>query len=394
MAYILAPVDFGGAEKVNLVFLGQVDRTRFDVIPILLIRPWEKSNPFISQLEKMGYHFHRIPVAKRPREKGRDFLRILRTIKRVDAVFSSGGFDLAHTHGYFADIAGGIAAKRRMIPMVSTCHGFIFNNWKLKVYNIISLFFLQFFDRIIAVSEKIKSELIRYGIKPYNIKVIVNAVPVKQEKANYIEKRMDFRINLGIRDDEFVLGYVGRLSIEKGVKFFLEACSMLNIVGLPLRIILVGDGPSRAELEALAEKRGIRHLTFFSGFQKEPQAWLSAMDVFVLPSLTEGTPMALLEAMALGIPVVASNVGGIPSVITTDQDGVLVPPGDSSALKDALYRLWADVGLRRDLSIRGKEIIERKYDARPWARVVEGVYQELVACPPKQDAPFSAPSLD
>src|SRR2546428_11901142 len=137
IAYIMTPVEFGGAERVNLNFLRNVDRAHFSVVPIVPIRPWEQENIFIDQLEKEKYTITRAPVAVCPPQHGKDYFRVLRCFRIIYSILRKNKFDLAHTHGYFADIVGILAARLLHIPVVSTCHGFISNGTRLEWYNLL-----------------------------------------------------------------------------------------------------------------------------------------------------------------------------------------------------------------------------------------------------------------
>ena len=159
IAYILTPVEFGGSEKVNLTFLNNVDRTLFDIYPVLLSRPWEKDNVFMKQLHEANYSLYKIPVAIRPRSDGRDYLRVIRCFRKLYRFLSAENILLIHTHGYFADIIGMPAAKMLGIPHISTCHGFISNDRNLIIYNTLDRIALRFSDKIISVSDKIKNDI-------------------------------------------------------------------------------------------------------------------------------------------------------------------------------------------------------------------------------------------
>ena len=309
IAYILTPIDFGGAERVNLNFLKNVDRNRFQIAPIILIRPWEEDNFFIQELKKINYPIYKVPVAIRPRIEGKDYFRVIRCYRIIHSILKNNSFDLVHTHGYFADIIGIPVAKKLGIPNISTYHGFITDGRKLGIYNILNHLVLKLSNNIIAVSEEIRNILIKKGIKRKKIKVILNAVPINSNNKILAQYRKEKRKFLNVNEKEFVIGYIGRLSEEKGIKYLLEAISILNL-DIPVKALIIGEGPQRKDLEDLVKERGIEEKVIFTGFQKDTENWLSVLDVFVLPSLTEGTPMALLEAMAFGGLVVASQVCG------------------------------------------------------------------------------------
>ncbi|MGD0886018.1 MAG: glycosyltransferase [Thermodesulfovibrionales bacterium] len=378
VAYILTPIEFGGAEKVSLTFLKNVDRDKYTIAPVLLIRPWEKDNFFIQTLEKENYPLYKIPVAVRHRSEGRDYFRVIRCYRMIHSFLRKGSFDLVHTHGYFADIVGIPAAKILGIPHISTCHGFISNDRNLRLYNWLDRIALRFATKIIAVSEGIENDLIRSGIDRSRIVTIQNAVNGEYSDESAMRNRREKRNLLNLSDKDFVAGYVGRLSEEKGIKYLVEAISMLSTYEeIPLKLLIIGEGPKRKDLEDFAKEKNLEQRVFFIGFQSDVENWLPAMDVFVLPSLTEGTPMSLLEAMAYGIPVVASAVGGVPQVIDSGQDGMIVAPGVSREIKDAIYLLYKNIDLRNSVAREAQKKIEANYSVVDWIKKIEAEYHNM-----------------
>ncbi len=379
VAYILTPVDFGGSEKVSLNFLKHVDRGRFDMRPVVLIRPWEDAggNTFLRELESEGYEAHKVPVAIRTKTHGRDYLRVVRCYRLIYSFLRKGSFDLVHTNGYFADTVGIPAARFLGIPCISTCHGFIRNDMKLLIYNMLDQFVLRLAGKTIAVSEAIKEDLIRHGVRRDRIEVITNAVSAPMNAQEMKAVRSERRTGMRLSPEDFAACYIGRLSAEKGVKHLITALSMIEPGAGRVKLVIIGDGPQKQELKGLAEKLRVGERVVFAGFQSDIEAWIPAMDAFVLPSLTEGTPMALLEAMAHGLPAIASAVGGVPDVIDPGVNGMLVSPGRPEELKDALLRLINDATLRKKLSAAARKKIEAGYDVRDWARKIEAEYGKL-----------------
>jgi len=375
IAYICTPIDFGGAEKVSLNFLRSVDRERFDITPILLIRPWEPLPYFANQLIMHNFNCVTVPVAQTPNGGPS---RVLRVAWKLFSLLRQGRYDLVHTHGYFADICAIPCARLAGMKSVVTCHGFISNDRKLRLYNRLDKLLIRLSTVIIVVSEGIGEELLRSGITDKQIRVVPNGVPAGPDRLRSKHLRQETRSALKLSGDEFVVGYLGRLSEEKGVNYLVEAVARLKGQGAAVKLLLVGDGPSRRALEELSHARlGNGHVVF-AGFQENTEQWLTAMDVFALPSLTEGTPMALLEAMAAQVPIVASAVGGVPKVIKDGKNGLLVPPGDVAELASALARLLAgdELGLR--LAANAVHDVERDYGLDVWRKQYEEIYEHSV----------------
>lgn len=378
VAYITTPVDFGGSERVGLNFLQNVDATKYHIVPILLLRPWEEQNFFRSELEKSNIPYHVIPVALKPREEGTDYFRIPRCFGKLYSLIKKYHFGLIHSNGYFADIIAVPLARLFGIPCLSTCHGFIDNDPKLRFYNRLDYFMLNHSEKIIAVSEPIRDLLAKKGVDGRRIEFLANAVQSHRTAQNGIGTKAEIRKRHGIPDGDFVAGYIGRLSVEKGVDNILKALAILKNEGILVKVMIIGDGPKRGDLEEMASRLNIAELVLFLGFRQEPAAYLEAMDLFILPSLTEGTPMALLEAMSAGVPIIASSVGGIPDIVKDGEHGLLIRSGDFAGLSKAVKRLLREPELRNLLACNASSLIERNYGMGQWIQRLDSIYQDLM----------------
>jgi glycosyltransferase involved in cell wall biosynthesis len=372
IAYILTPITFGGAEKVSLNFLEKVDRERFEIVVILLLRPWEHPPYFAREINRLGYEYVSIPVAKRP---GGDLFRIMRVLLALMKIFKAERFDLVHTHGYFADICAIPLTLFFKSKSISTCHGYISGDFKIKVYNHLDKIALKFCDIVIAVSEGIKNELLINGIENDKIKVMPNAVSIYSFDSRFEFLKVNKRNQLKIDKNKYVVGFIGRLSEEKGLKYLIHSIFNLHKLGLSIVLLIVGDGSEKDTLMRQVRSSGLQDNVLFVGFQTDIKNWLPAFDVFVLPSLTEGTPLSLLEAMAAGVPVVASAVGGVPDVVVDGVNGILVEHSNSMALMTAIKTLLDDKSLRFQLAKSGVETIANRFDIDPWCRSIESQYE-------------------
>jgi glycosyltransferase involved in cell wall biosynthesis len=215
----------------------------------------------------------------------------------------------------------------------------------------------------VAVGEASARELEEIaGLKPGSVLTIYNGVPdVAVARTN------------GDRPAQ-VLGWAGRLDDEKGIDILIRALADLPGV----TTVLVGDGPKRAQLEALAEECGVADRVVFAGWQDTPQAILQGTDIFVLPSRIEAFPLSVLEAMLLELPVVASDVGSVSELVLSEETGVLVPSEDPIALARAVTDLLADPARRRQLGRRGREIVLERFTPQAMAREFESLYRRIL----------------
>lgn len=368
VALLATVVEFGGIERVLLTLLQhmQVD---IEFFPVFFTRAEGRRSYFLERLDASGIFYEAIYVDS-SRYK---YFSPLRNILETNARFKARGFDLIHSHGYRADFIGLFVSRYFGLPIVSTCHGFISTDLHLSAYNRLDVFLLRFFNRVIAVSEQMKEDLVARGVPGEKVQVITNAV-CEESRSDTERVRRETRTRLGVEHDEFVLGFAGRLSEEKGLGHLLEAVKAWTPTCVRWRLILIGEGPHRGVLEHAVRELGLAGKVLFAGFQGDLAQWYPAMDAFVLPSLTEGTPMVLLEAMATGIPVIATSVGGVPAMISSGENGILVPPGDASRLRDAIQSLASNCDLRERLCANAIHLVRKNHSVGRWAVQIRDVY--------------------
>jgi len=297
--------------------------------------------------------------------------------------FRREGIDTVHTHRFKENVLAGVAAKLGSVPhLVHTVHGLQekMHGWqraKLGAYAWANRWVARWTNQgIIGVSKEIAALMAR--ALPGNPVVCVhNGIDVHKVRPA-IDAR-EKRRQLSIPENTLVIGAVGRLVPVKGMDYLLRAvCSLCQqLTEKPLRLVVVGDGPSRGPLETLAKELAIDQQTLFLGTRNDVYDLMNLFDIYVLPSLHEGIPMALLEAMALGRPVVASRVGGIPEVVT-DMEAKLVPAQDIDALSNALKELAVSPTLRQQLGQAGRERVARSYGRKMMAAKVRELYWYLL----------------
>ena len=289
---------------------------------------------------------------------------------------------LIHSHNYKANIYARWAARRK-VAKISTLHNWTATTKRMRFYIAIDRLVLRGFDKVVAVSGPVRSSLVDAGINPERIRVIENGVPSMSSGRE--EARAAMRRQLAVPGDALVFGTVGRLSREKGHSVLIEAAGQLAQRLPAVVLLVVGDGPERRSLEqACLAFPGLR--VIFTGVRSDVTDLLAAMDVFALPSMTEGHPVALLEAMAAGKPVVASAVGGVPDILEGGGIGIMVTPGDPRALAAALEGLGSDRGKAMAMGERAKLAVASQYSVERMARRYVDVYRETIR---KRESPHS-----
>jgi glycosyltransferase involved in cell wall biosynthesis len=373
VALFATPVQFGGIERVVLMLLQHMDPS-VDLFPILFTRTDAQAGSFFDALRTAGVSHEKLFVNTNPIKHWNAFTNIADTI----GIFKRRGFDLIHSHGYRANMIALTIAKCFGLPVVSTCHGFINTDRNLRAYNRADAFLLRYFTRVIAVSGRIKDELVAAGVSEPRIDVVTNAV-AETVDADDRRARREVRQQLAVADDDFVFGFAGRLSEEKGVEYLVRAAQVLAQERPSSRLVILGDGPLAGALEQSVRAVGLSRAIQFVGFQSDTARWYSAMDAFVLPSLTEGTPMALLEAMACRLPVIATAVGGVPAILSDHENGILIPPADHAALLDAMRVVANDPALRARLSNGAIGVVRERYGVEAWKDGIRRVYASAVS---------------
>ncbi len=255
--------------------------------------------------------------------------------------------DIIHCHGYKSNFYGLLSAKNKL-PLVSTNHNWLTHHWRLKIYCFLDAFWMRYFDHIVAVSDEIKKDMLKYKIPKEKISVIDNGINIDRFNREILTEGI--KKGLGLNGNVKVIGTIGSLKFEKGHIYLLRAAKEILGIVKNVKFLIVGDGPLRKQLVDETRKLLIEDNIIFTGHRNDIPEILSIMDIFVLSSVKEGLPMVLLEAMAAKKPVIATRVGAIPKVIEDKKDGILINPGNVPELKDAIGCLLTDREFSKGLS--------------------------------------------
>ncbi len=328
VCHIIGNLRYGGAERqvVNVARHMRCARTYV----VCLGRPWpgNLSDLLPPSVECIWLRF-----------RGRNapyhvwkLARLLRTL----------GIDVVHTHMYAANLYGVLAATLARVPVVVTSeHGK--NPWKTSAHRWVERAVIsRFADKRICVSRDILQ--IRRDIDG-----------VAERKLTYIPNGTEIDMNpISPPSGRFAFGTVGRLVPAKDYRTLIAAMGILRDKGHSAELYIVGDGPERASLESEIGRLALGSVVHLAGFQSDIPAWLGRFHAFVLSSIREGQPLALLEAMAAGLPIVATRVGGIPDTIASGSEGLLVEPGDPAGLAHAMETLLSDEKKRNELGVNAR----------------------------------------
>jgi glycosyltransferase involved in cell wall biosynthesis len=266
--------------------------------------------------------------------------------------------DIIHAHGYKADIYSYFALRRSGIPLVSTCHTWYDNNRLVTLYGKADRLVLRNYAAVVAVSDEVKQRLLSAGVRKEKIHMVRNGIDLRP----FDNARPSLRDD-STSDHSPIVGLIGRLSIEKGVDIFLRAAARV-LVELPsTKFVVVGEGPDCDKLESLIDELKLRESVSMLGRRDDIPSVHASLDIMVSASRQEGLPMAVLEGMASSLPLIATPVGDVPTVILDSQTGVMVPPEDPALLASAIVSLLRDPAQRKRLGAAARKLIEDEFSA-------------------------------
>lgn len=348
VAHIIETPGTGGAEKL-LVDIATGLPPEFTSVGVMMCESWSG-----RELRKRGIDVTVMPL-RRAFDAGWPirFARFLRE-HAVDAVQS---------HEFTANVYASMGARLAGVPIVCTTHGK--NYWPHALYRRTAYRWAARNARaFVAVSADL-AEFIAgtLGVARSRVHILRNGIDPSVFECD-ARARVDVRAELSIGPTQPLLLACGELTPVKGHEYLLRALQQLAKEGSNAVVVLAGDGPLRADLEAFARSLDISARVRFLGFRTDVPALLSAADIFVMPSLSEGLPLALLEAMSVGVPVVATAVGGVPEVIRTGVTGWLAPASDADALARALLEVLQNPGARERVIKDARLLCRTQYDLR------------------------------
>jgi glycosyltransferase involved in cell wall biosynthesis len=280
--------------------------------------------------------------------------------------------DIIQTHAVKSHFLARLAKLFRRAPWVAFHHGYTWTSTETRLHNQLDRWSLRAAHQVLTVSVPFLEDLVAKGVRRERIEIVHNAIMPEWGRSTP-EARAALRAKMGIALDRKVILMVGRLSLEKDHLMLLEAINRLS-PSLSPHLIIVGEGPERLSIEQRIRALNLSGAVTLTGQQDSAEPYYGIADVAVLSSRSEGSPNALLEAMAAGVPVVATRVGGIPEMVTDNESALLVKPGDVSAMTDAIARLLEDSQLAARLTQRSRELIRDRHAPDARMRKLVGIY--------------------
>lgn len=300
------------------------------------------------------------------------------TAYNIHRFIKNNDISIVNSHGYKADFYALMSTLFNNVPCLATCHPWpgSDDSVKAKFYTSLDMRLLKRFPRIVAISEEIEKEVLAAGFSKNKITVIENGIDISRFENNNGANRIrkDLRIPAGVN----IIGTIGRLSPEKGQLDFLEAAKLLTESFDDVFFVIVGTGPMREILEAAIKELGLHNNVLMTAVRSDIPQLLSIFDIFVLPSHSEGLPMALLEAMASKKPIVATRVGAIPNLLSHGKSGLLVPARKVNDLRDVITALLRNPIKAKSIAQEAYTTVVGRYSAARMTKQYLDVYQQML----------------
>jgi glycosyltransferase involved in cell wall biosynthesis len=282
------------------------------------------------------------------------------------------GADVVHAHGYKGDVYTYFALRGTKVPFVSTCHNWLKDGLLVSCYGMVDRFVLRSYAAVIAVSDEVKAQLLKAGVRKDKVRLIRNGIDLRPFGDAAPSLRMS-----STSARPLTVGWIGRLSREKGADIFLRAVAIVLAVHPDTRFVVVGDGPDLPILNALMQKLDIEENVTFVGRRSDMPGVYASLDMMVSSSRQEGLPMAILEGMASSLPLVATAVGDVPTLVMDGRTGITVPSEDVELLAAGIVRLVENSEMRERYAKASRQLIEEQFSADQMAANYLRVYTDI-----------------
>lgn len=368
----------GGPEKTILFSALEADREKFNVTIVYLKSEHDPEFDLDQRARKLGVDSFYTIGEKRKFDTA--------AIKRLLQICREKQIDILHAHCYKSDLYGLIVRRFHKMSLMTTAHGplatmkffWASKNWRVRyLYDQIDLRILKYFDKVLMVSDTMRDIIGKYGVDPRKMIWVRNAIDSRYFKRSG-RRDAHFRAQLGIPEKATVIGAVGRLNGEKDYPNLLRSAQILTRKRDDVFFVIVGKGELDQELRQMSESMGLAEKVKFLGHFHDVRQVFEQMDIYVLSSTREGLPNTVLEAMAMEVPIVATDVDGVKEAVTADREALLVPAQDSASLAAGIEAMLDSPQLRQRFARAARERVEAEFSFTSRTRKVEDIYRQLV----------------
>jgi glycosyltransferase involved in cell wall biosynthesis len=356
-----------GPGKTIIETCSRVNKSEYNLLIGIFVRENEEKNTFQLAAEERGIKV--LPIVMNHKLDFAVVFRLIRIIKKHN-------IDILHSHEYKSDIIAYLVSKLYPIKIVSTAHGWIENTKKSTLYLNASKTVLKSFDKVIAVSPKIRNELLKYNIKEEKCQLIYNAIVIENYVHGTYEKNI-LRNRYKLGKDAFLFGNIGRLSKEKGQKDFIMASKSIVEKYENIFFFLIGDGPDKQILTDIISENGLEDRVFLTGHYHNIKPVFQDLNAVGLTSYTEGFPNVLLESLIMRKPIFGTDVGGVNDIIINEETGLLIKPKDVDAIEKCMEFIIENPEECKRQVEKGVKLIEERYDFKMRVNKIEKLYSEL-----------------
>ncbi len=365
--YVIDGLEYGGGERTFLQLIQYLPTAEYHI--------HVATNPdgtFSEKLHELGIQVHPFDLSNK---------LDLSAAGQLRSIIRKHQIDIVHCQGARADFFSRMAVKNleevRLINTIAMpVEGFDVNPWLKWIYQLADRCSERFVDRFIVVSDRLRKTLThKHHIPAEKVTLIYNGIELKEYDPNRAQElSAGIREEFGIDKETFLVAAVGRLVWQKGFEYLVDAARKLT--SDDIKVLIVGDGPQKNQLQQLVSQYGLENRVIFTGLRQDVHAVLACADVIAIPSLLEGFPMITLEAMAMGKPIVASCINGINEQIVDGQDGILVPPKNPKALKEAVEELKHNPDLCKKLAFSARKKA-KQFSLERMLEETERVYRKI-----------------
>ena len=306
-------------------------------------------------------------------------------IFKLTKIIKDKKIDIVHGQGaraeFYARIAARLAGGTKYVSTIAMpVEGYDVGLLRKSIYFVLDRATEMYVDRFIVVSDILRNTLItKHHIPPEKLTKIYNGIEIDHyDPKSTASHRIKIRDVLGVNKDDILLGALGRMVWQKGFEFLIKCIQDVVKAHGETKVIIVGEGLLKKDLENLCRQLKVENKTIFAGFRSDIKEILSAVDIVVIPSLLEGFPMLTLEAMAMAKPIVATRIDGITEQITDGVEGILVPPREPIALAVAINKIIQDKELGRFLGLAARKKVEKEFTVEKMINETENVYHSLL----------------